>query len=1187
MSAFIKGDKVSFPERGEGKFVEMSGDTDLPDHAYVDFGETPPIIVDTRKLTKVEPQVNASEVKLSRKTDPEEFKRFHTLLTRDRPDYRPFYFPLNPNSKDPLDNKSWKANRITVEQAVKYLEMGFNIGIAATDTDILVLMDVDDLEKVGSFKPTLTVISRKRIGKHGYYFTKDKPSETIFDDSAKQNIATEDSGEIRAKWQYVVCTGSYVPVSPEELERIPENDRANAGRYTQCNELPVNEITFNELPEVYRNCLFEKRQAEISAKIRKESSSTNRPHEPGKYRSKLWDLTLEDVTGKNTDVQGRFPSLFHESETGKNTSISSGLLHCWRHNVSHTPLTALAILSGISDCSHAGYGHNGSGTSNLDFRDGKTVFELWHYAKCKLKIIPDDDPIPSSALVHYGILNGTITKDDVIGGWKLPTLSYNKVIQSLKKNGINPGRDEIIETKPIRKKSKKSKGDDEEEKKSIGEISAEILRIYPTITLRDNVKEMYFYENGVYKYGAEPVLRAAAQMIIGQNATNNKVSNVVSYIQNLTLVLRSQVNKEKHLINLKNGFYNLNTNTLEPHTSGILSTCQIPIKYDPAAKCPNISRFLCEILRPTDIALTLQLMGYCLIPDYSIQKAFMWHGSGLNGKGTLGRLFAAYLGEENISNESLQALNIDKFSAANLYGKLANIDSDLSSSSVYEDTMFKRLTGGDTIPAERKFQDRFRFRNEARLIFGANELPQHVKGGLAWNRRWIIIDFPVTFEGKKEDKGLERKLQTDEELSGLLNFTLTALKWLLETKTFHYFKTPEEVGDEYLLKSNSVMAFMQECTTPADEIVTKTDLYKAYVEWGKVRKIKKIEAINRFGVLMKRGGYTDTRPRIEGERPTCYEGFVLDITKMEELLKVNRTQNGQSSVKNEEKSLTTTQTSINQVASPHWFPLITKKGQSGQGYSPDKHIEIILLLGRERKIGIEICEDLREIRDHLGQSTEINHNMGATDSENPVDRDNFEKITKTVTKPQKEHNSVTEYEEIEKTPAKNNAKIDADFDPKTAQNNGEMKCVTELNPEFIPSNEEIKEKNPDHPDQPIENIRVTVAKDIENHLIQDIREKGHIWQGMKGQINSANLGAFSMWYCDQSGNVHGPTRIKEIASKIFRITPEPPKKDETPEPCNLFTEKNGWVVTQRSAIKVSGEENQIELGDFDDKEEGV
>lgn len=76
-----------------------------------------------------------------------------------------------------------------------------------------------------------------------------------------------------------------------------------------------------------------------------------------------------------------------------------------------------------------------------------------------------------------------------------------------------------------------------------------------------------------------------------------------------------------------------------------------------------------------------------------------------------------------------------------------------------------------------------------------------------------------------------------------------------------------------------------------------------------------------------------------------------------------------------------------------------------------------------------------------------------------------------------------------------------------------------------------------------------------------------------------------MWYCDQSGNVHGPTRIKEIASKIFGITPEPPKNGDLPEPCDIFTEQEGWVVTQRAAIKVSGEENQIELGDFEDKEE--
>lgn len=51
VSTFAKGDEVSFPEESEGK------------------------------LTKVEPLVNASKRKLSRKTDPEEFKKFHVLQT--------------------------------------------------------------------------------------------------------------------------------------------------------------------------------------------------------------------------------------------------------------------------------------------------------------------------------------------------------------------------------------------------------------------------------------------------------------------------------------------------------------------------------------------------------------------------------------------------------------------------------------------------------------------------------------------------------------------------------------------------------------------------------------------------------------------------------------------------------------------------------------------------------------------------------------------------------------------------------------------------------------------------------------------------------------------------------------------------------------------------------------------------
>jgi|SRR5450759_803725 len=261
-------------------------------------------------------------------TDPEQFKLFHECITKNHPDYTPFYFPLKPNSKDPLEGISWKKNRATFEQAVKYLEMGYNVGIAATDNDQLVIMDKDNIETVGVTKPTLTVTSRKRIGEHCYYFTSDKVPEDIFEDSAKQNIATEEAGEIRSVWQYVVCPGSYVPVKPEELERIPDADRINAGRYTIKIPTEANQITFQEFPDVYIKCLTEKRETEISKKIKNESKGDyDVPND--KHKSALFNLTIENVTGKNDDGSHRFPSLFHGSATGMNTSVRNGLL-LWR-----------------------------------------------------------------------------------------------------------------------------------------------------------------------------------------------------------------------------------------------------------------------------------------------------------------------------------------------------------------------------------------------------------------------------------------------------------------------------------------------------------------------------------------------------------------------------------------------------------------------------------------------------------------------------------------------------------------------------------------------------------------------------------------------------------------------------------------------------------------------------------------
>ena len=369
------------------------------------------------------------------RTDPDEFMRFHLLLTKDRPDYHPFYFPLSMHNKDPLTGRKWSdpKNRLTPEEAERFMLHGYNIGIAGTDKDDLVIIDIDDINitPLDTMKTTLMSFSRKRIGRHHFYFSKDS--------ACKKNLPTDSAGEIRSLWQYVVAPGSYVKCSEEEIERMPPDQRERAGRYTVEAAIPPADITHDALPQVFKNQLDKERKTATAPKTKEKVK-----HHVSETTSKLFRLSLRDVIGKVPDKK-RFASLFHTSETGKNTSISHGLLHCWRHNVSQSPLSALAVMAGVATCQEAGTGHKGSGVgpSVIDYEDGRTLFQLWKFAK-KEGTILKTDPIPSKALVRYAIDQGVCKPDDVVDGWKLPADAYNQAIALIEnEEKISSGRERI------------------------------------------------------------------------------------------------------------------------------------------------------------------------------------------------------------------------------------------------------------------------------------------------------------------------------------------------------------------------------------------------------------------------------------------------------------------------------------------------------------------------------------------------------------------------------------------------------------------------------------------------------------------------------------------------------------------------------------------------------------------------
>jgi putative DNA primase/helicase len=343
-----------------------------------------------------------------------------------------------------------------------------------------------------------------------------------------------------------------------------------------------------------------------------------------------------------------------------------------------------------------------------------------------------------------------------------------------------------------------------------------------------------------------------AHLGLSTKCTSHYVSEVTGHIQRLTYKQRKDFNRFPTFLTLKNHTLDLSDHTILPHNKEFRATIAVPTVYDPKAACPAIIKFLSEIVKPEDVTLLLEIIGWCLDANSGMQKLVMMLGSGANGKSTFLELLRAFIGPDNCSSVSLHQLTENRFSMAELYNKLVNIFGDLPPKGIKDISNIKMLTGGDAMPAERKFKDPFSFVNKAKLIFSMNELPSLPEDNLAMWRRIMLIDFPNQFTGTNADKNLLAKLTTDEELSGLLNLALQHLKDVQTKGEFSYFRTIDEVRREYLLKTDPALVFVKErCVEVSDSWISKEDMYQAFFVF--CQKINRpAPGKNQFGARLKK-----------------------------------------------------------------------------------------------------------------------------------------------------------------------------------------------------------------------------------------------------------------------------------------------------------------------------------------------
>jgi putative DNA primase/helicase len=185
------------------------------------------------------------------------------------------------------------------------------------------------------------------------------------------------------------------------------------------------------------------------------------------------------------------------------------------------------------------------------------------------------------------------------------------------------------------------------------------------------------------------------------------------------------------------------------------------------------------------------------------------------------------------------------------------------------------LVSGDTVRAQKKHGQPFSFKNYAKLILSANEIPASNDQTYAYFKRWIILLFDKTFQGENKDTNLIEKLTTEKELSGLLNLTIIALKQLIKDNGFIHVDNVDSVQKEYNQNATTIEDFLNnKCRLDydRDNYTVCRDMYHNYVLHCKDSNKPQVSD-NVFGGHLIAKGIKKERKTVNRAREYCYVGI--------------------------------------------------------------------------------------------------------------------------------------------------------------------------------------------------------------------------------------------------------------------------------------------------------------------------
>ena len=368
----------------------------------------------------------------------------------------------------------------------------------------------------------------------------------------------------------------------------------------------------------------------------------------------------------------------------------------------------------------------------------------------------------------------------------------------------------------------------------------ELIGLYHIITYNGM---LYIYEDGYYQADERIIENKMIEMFPG--IKQRQRAEVLAYIRIKTHVPAGDLRFDPWRVNLKSGRLDLRTGALSEHTPDAIEFDRIPIDFDPEAYCPALDGMLNKVFCYDEDVRKLfeEMVGYTMMRHANYQKAFMFYGSGSNGKSTILDLIKAFLGKHNYVSIDIRELTRNKFDMAELENKLANIGDDINDTAIDGTGILKKLFSGNSMQVQRKGERPFQLEPYATHIYSCNDIPRSsTDKTFGFYRRWSFIPLKAKFSVTDADYDplIKDKIVTPEALSYLLNLAIAGAQRLIRNNGFTEPKVVTDTLEAYKVDNSSTLSWVDESEITLDQILetSSTELYSNFADWCKLSGVK-------------------------------------------------------------------------------------------------------------------------------------------------------------------------------------------------------------------------------------------------------------------------------------------------------------------------------------------------------------